>query len=267
MLSEALNASTSAAIITQCSSEVALATQEANKDYVSLDRTYNLESNTNSIAHNNDVTTHNTQTATSNTSRNNSCNSANANNTADTMRTNANNNYSTATTNASNSRETAVGNAERSKNNTDSTSNWTDKTAVAGAQDVLRNTQSQFKATANDSRNMAPVQLCPSGGGNPAPDYMRTRGVQVKARTQSKHAIRAAGDEFVRFGYALNQIWEVEELCLMNHFTYWKAKDCWVYEKCETNDSAQRSITAIFQNGVTVWKDPNEIGRVNPYDN
>ncbi len=266
-LTQAINVSPAATVVTQCNSNIATTNNSGNDLNVFNDNSFNQLSNEYSIRHNDDITTNNTQTATSNTSRSNSCNAANANNTASTMRTNANNNYSTATTNASNSRNTSVGNAERSKNNTDSTSNWTDKAAVQGAQDILRNTQAQFKATANDSRNMAPVQLCPSGGGDPAPDYMRTRGVQVKARTQSKHAIRSAGDEFVRFGYALNQIWEVEELCLMNHFTYWKAKDCWVYEKCETNDSAQRSITAIFQNGVTVWKDPNEIGRVNPYDN
>ena len=104
-------------------------------------------------------------------------------------------------------------------------------------------------------------------GGNSAPDYMRTRGIQVKVRTQSKGSIRAAGDEFTRYGYNLNQIWDVDELCLMKHFTYWKASDLWVYDKGESSDFAQQSIGNIFRNGVTVWSNPNEIGKVNPYDN
>ena len=169
-------------------------------------------------------------------------------------------------TNATNSRNTSVANAERIKANAYSVSDWSNRTAISNAQDVLRNTQNQFKAVSNDAKNMAPVRLCPDGG-NSAPDYMRTRGVQIKARTQSKGSIRAAGDEFTRYGYNLNQIWDVSNLCLMKHFTYWKASDLWVYDKGESSDFAQQSIGNIFRNGVTVWSNPDEIGRVNPYDN
>ena len=63
--------------------------------------------------------------------------------------------------------------------------------------------------------------------------------------------------------------WNVAKsgLKLMRHFTYWKASDIWVYDVCETNDTPQNAIVAIFEKGVTVWNDPDEIGMVSPYDN
>lgn len=182
------------------------------------------------------------------------------------MRTNATNLDNMMTTNANNLRDTNYANADRLKSTTVSNADWTDRAAIAAAQDTLRNTQNNARATLQDMRNSAPVMVCNSKGDMDA-DYMRTKGVQLKVRTQSKDSIRCAGDEFTRYGYALNHVWEVDELRLMKHFTYWKAKDCWVYDRCETSDLAQSVIGLIFKNGVTVWSDPKEIGRVNPYDN
>ena len=162
----------------------------------------------------------------------------------------------------------AIGNAANTRNNAASNAGWTRDATVTAAQYVARNTQRDAMAGLLDARNDAPVELCPTSG-DATSEYMRTRGVQVKVRTQSKSAIRMAGDTFARFGYALNQIWNVAKsgLKLMRHFTYWKASDIWVYDVCETNDTPQNAIVAIFEKGVTVWNDPNEIGMVSPYDN
>lgn len=251
---------------TQCNSVVNSLSTGAASTETARSNTGNINNYHYSRDHNINVNSNNVNCATNNTSRSNSCNAANTSNTVSNMRTNADNTRDTVVTNASNTRNTAVSNSNRSKSNTDLTSDWTDRAAIASAQDVLRNTQAQAKANLNDSKNANAVQLC-AASGDFAPDYMRTRGVQIKVRSQSRQAIRSAGDEFVRYGYMLNQIWEMDELCLMNHYTYWKAKDCWVYDKCETSDLAQRSISDIFQQGVTVWSDPEEIGKVNPYDN
>lgn len=205
---------------------------------------------------------------TDNTARENDCDAANTSNTSGTMRTNAANTRNTSVTNAGNTRDTAIGNAANTRNNAASNAGWTRDATVTAAQDVARNTQRDAMAGLLDARNDAPVELCPTSG-DPTSEYMRTRGVQVKVRTQSKSAIRMAGDTFARFGYALNQIWNVAKsgLKLMRHFTYWKASDIWVYDVCETNDTPQNAIVAIFEKGVTVWNDPDEIGMVSPYDN
>ena len=205
---------------------------------------------------------------TDNTARETDCDAANTSNTSGTMRTNAANTRNTSVTNAGNTRDTAIGNAANTRNNAASNAGWTRDATVTAAQDVARNTQRDAMAGLLDARNDAPVELCPTSG-DATSEYMRTRGVQVKVRTQSKSAIRMAGDTFARFGYALNQIWNVAKsgLKLMRHFTYWKASDIWVYDVCETNDTPQNAIVAIFEKGVTVWNDPDEIGMVSPYDN
>lgn len=262
----AVTTTSNATMTAQCNSAVAGLQTHYNSATQQASTLTNLNNSSYATTENTAVNQHNVNAAASNTARSNDCDSANTANNVSNIKTNAKNVRDTAVTNATNSRNTSVANAERLKSNTDSVSNWSDLTAIANAQDVLRNTQNQFKAVSNDAKNMAPVRLCPDGG-NSAPDYMRTRGVQVKVRTQPKGSIRAAGDEFTRYGYNLNQIWDVDELCLMKHFTYWKASDLWVYDKGESSDFAQQSIGNIFRNGVTVWSNPNEIGMVNPYDN
>ena len=217
--------------------------------------TYNTNTNTNSC-----------NAATSVTNRNNDCNKANTDNTTATMRTNATNIDNNNVTCAGDYRDTMYSNADRLRDTATNNAVYTAQAAIAAAQDILRNTQNEAKATFNDSRNAAPVKLCDYSG-TPAADYNRTRGIQIKVRTQSKNSIACAGDEFTRYGYRLNQIWQVSDLRLMKHFTYWKAKDCWVYDICETSDLAQSVIASIFMQGVTVWSNPNEIGKVNPYDN
>lgn len=262
----AVNTGSSAAMTAQCNEAVSAQQRDYNDKADNNARKTSLDNKTSAVKENTEINAHNVSAATSNTARTNACDSANTANSVGNIKTNAKNVRDTAVTNATNSRDTSVANAERIKANTDSVSNWSDRTAIANAQDVLRNTQNQFKAVSNDAKNMAPVRLCPDGG-NSSPDYMRTRGVQVKVRTQPKGSIRAAGDEFTRYGYSLNQIWDVDELCLMKHFTYWKASDLWVYDKGESSDFAQQSIGNIFRNGVTVWSNPDDIGKVNPYDN
>lgn len=207
-------------------------------------------------------------TATNNTNRSNQLNKSNTDNTTGTMRTNATNTRDTSVTNATNTRGTAKANNSNSRNNAVSNAGWTRDVEIANLQDSLRNTQNAAKAALADSRNARPLTLTPSKG-SPEGEYMRTRGVQVRVRTESAAAMRAAGDAFVRYGYALNQIWDVDEsgLCLMKHFTYWKASDCWVYDRNGTSDVAQNTISAILRAGTTVWSNPDEIGRVNPYDN
>lgn len=73
----------------------------------------------------------------------------------------------------------------------------------------------------------------------------------------------------LRFGYALNQNWNVEAsgLKVMKHFTYWKAQDVWVNYGSGVTNTAQYAIQSILERGVTVWNDPDEIGKVGIYGN
>lgn len=84
--------------------------------------------------------------------------------------------------------------------------------------------------------------------------------------TQSKGAIRQAGDHFLRFGYALNQAWDFDGFNLMPKFTYWKCSDIWV-EGLQVPDEYMDEIRFFLLGGVTIWRDPADIGRTSIYDN
>jgi hypothetical protein len=108
-----------------------------------------------------------------------------------------------------------------------------------------------------------------SYGGEFAPDYNESKGIQVRVKTQSESAIAQTGDTFARYGYALNQAWNVEEsgLKLMRNFTFWKADDIWIDDIGASNNKVIRDLTNIFSSGVTVWNDADKIGKVSVYDN
>ena len=85
--------------------------------------------------------------------------------------------------------------------------------------------------------------------------------------TQSKSAIRAAGDEFLRYGYMLDGQWEFNgNWNIGKYFTYWKLKDFWV-SNLNVPDMYMDKIRFFLFGGVTVWRDPSYIGHVSVYDN
>lgn len=85
--------------------------------------------------------------------------------------------------------------------------------------------------------------------------------------TQSRHAIRCAGDEFLKYGYRLDQCWPFDnKWAIGKYFTYWQVSDFWVYEN-NVPDVYMDMIRFYLMGGVTVWKHPEDIGRISIYDN
>ena len=207
-----------------------------------------------------------TSANTSNQLRMNEDRSDQNDNTNDCLEGQTQNNVDAATANAQNTSDTMYANAERTRGTSNANSGYTRGTAVTNAQEVLENAQDKAQARYSDARNDVPTAIG-SYGGDVAPDAYETRGIQVKIRTQSKSAIAQAGDTFARFGYALNQMWEVTDLQPMRHFCYWKATDVWVDDMESSNNSVNRTVERIFMDGVTVWTNPDEIGKVSIYDN
>lgn len=286
----AITANANAAVVTQANSVTANVTQTTNSDNcndtnqaasdtlqsnniqrrlvynnnndLADDQTDNNNANDRTNANNTRTTEKANATRTQVTTKSNATNSqntakTNATNTKNTSRTNADNNYSTDRTNAQNSRDRNVDNSE-----------YTRQVAELNAKEILENAANRGMAGINDARNAAPSKVCDYGG-NPSTDYMQNRGIQIRVKTQSDSAIRQTGDMFARYGYALNQNWDVATsgLKLMRHFTYWKCADIWVDDRKSSNNVVQNFITKMFLQGVTVWNNPNEIGRVNIYDN
>lgn len=216
-----------------------------------------------------DFTTFNNNTVRRSVYQNNAtASTAQMDNANATSRANGDDARNVSKTNSNNATNTAKTNASNLQATTKANSGYTRQVAELNAKETLENGRYASMASIDDAKNNLPVQRGEYSG-NPQADYMRTRGVQMKIKTQSDSAIRQAGDTFARYGYALNQVWDVHEsgLKLMNHFTYWKAAEIWVDDSESSNNAVNTFIHNMFLNGVTVWNDPTEIGRVNVYDN
>lgn len=95
----------------------------------------------------------------------------------------------------------------------------------------------------------------------------RPQGLFANIVTQSAGAIRQAGDTFLRYGYAYNKYWSFDgNWNAMPKFTYWKLSDFWI-KGLNVPDMYVDRIRFFLFGGVTVWRDPEDIGNTSIYDN
>lgn len=170
--------------------------------------------------------------------------------------------------NATNTATTMRGNAARTQAVGDSNAGYTRGALVNNAKETLETSRNNIQFGLYDAAN-APARQIGNYAGNPTADYMRTRGVQIKVRTMPDAEVRQVGDWFARYGYALEQVWDVNEsgLCPMNHFCYWKCRDIWIDDRKSSNNAAVVLLATMFERGLTIWKNPEEVGKVSIYDN
>lgn len=210
----------------------------------------------------------NYNTATTNAANNYNTDTGNNSRTYNTSVGNANRTYNTVVGNASRTCDTAISNAASTKNTSYSNALRTDDIAIINAKEVLENTQDgvMYSMLAASKRN--PIQLTQASGNAEMYSY-GINGIQFRLRTQSESAIKQTVAQFARFGYNLNQIWNVKDtgLNLMETFTYWKASDIWIDIRKAATFGIENALKNIFKNGVTVWKSPNLIGKVDIYAN
>lgn len=214
------------------------------------------------------ITAENNNVSMDQTSNTNACTDSQTNNNIATYKKNTENNAATGNANATRTRSTGDANADRTTTTSNANSGYTREVSVLNSKETLENTQNGSKAALLDAAMGRPTRLTDYSG-DMAPDAYGTRGVQIKVKTQGAASITMAGDAFARYGYTLNQVWNVRDtgFKLMKHFTYWKASDVWVRDTGNTGNYVNRQISDILTSGVTVWGDPDEIGRVSIYDN
>ena len=167
---------------------------------------------------------------------------ANADRTKNTADTNAANEKNTANTNAANLYNTATANAARDYN-----------TAIS----AIENTLKQAKLEPNV------VFGAPMSGQNAT---TKPQALFASIVTQSKSAIAQAGDEFLRYGYNCNRQWEFETWLIMPKFTYWQCEEIWI-KGLSIADAYADEIRFFLMGGVTVWRNPEDIGNVSIYEN
>lgn len=206
--------------------------QEYNDSAAFAAKKYNGQANSVSIAM---AGTQNIQSTTLNT---NNTNASNA-----TSSSIAANNANTSNTNAAASRNQSVDNAKR----------------------VMVNTRSNVNATWRDLLNHAAQPVGAYGGDN----FRQATGLDtmtVKIVTEDNGAIAAAGDYMLRYGIASNKLYSRPSLTPCKHFAYWQCADIWAICPFAQNEQLQ-TIRDIFNNGVTIWIKPEEVGGDFTHDN
>lgn len=95
----------------------------------------------------------------------------------------------------------------------------------------------------------------------------RPMGLFANIVTQTDAAISKAGDEFLRYGYNFNQYWHFDgNWNIGKYYTYWKLSDFWV-NSLNVPDLYMDRLRFFLFGGVTVWRNPADIGKIEPWQN
>lgn len=95
----------------------------------------------------------------------------------------------------------------------------------------------------------------------------RPMGLFCNVVTQNDYAIRRTADEFARYGYRYDGQWDFNgNWNIGKYFTYWKLRDFWI-ENISVPDMYIDQIRFFLLEGVTIWRNPETIGKVSVYEN
>lgn len=124
-----------------------------------------------------------------------------------------------------------------------------------------------LNASVQDAALTQPSIVGQAGGDgyNLSNGYM---GIEVRYKVINADAVRVIGDYWGKYGYACRECVNMAAFGLhqMQYYTYWKFTDIYI-ENASCAESDKDAIRGIFSKGVTIWRNPDEIGTVMPYNN
>jgi len=92
-------------------------------------------------------------------------------------------------------------------------------------------------------------------------------GVDLKVKMLQPQVMAAIGEFWLRYGYAINRFTTLpDSLMVMDKFTYWKCKEVYVTE-ADCPETFKQTLRGILEKGVTVWKNPSDIGTIDTATN
>ncbi len=92
-------------------------------------------------------------------------------------------------------------------------------------------------------------------------------GYDVKVKQLQGASRHAVGEYWLRYGYAINRFGKLPfDFHAMEKFTYWRLKETYIV-KAACPESIKQIIRGIFEKGVTVWRNPDDIGMIDIADN
>jgi hypothetical protein len=92
-------------------------------------------------------------------------------------------------------------------------------------------------------------------------------GVDLKVKMLQPQVMAAIGEFWLRYGYAVNRFSRMPaSLMVMDKFTYWKCKEVYI-TNASCPETYKQTLRGIFEKGVTVWKNPTDIGNIDTATN
>ena len=79
--------------------------------------------------------------------------------------------------------------------------------------------------------------------------------------------MESIGEFWLRYGYAVNRFHMLNNISVMENFTYWKLHETNIKPNSKCPENYRTTIRGIFEKGVTVWSDPLDINTLDIGDN
>lgn len=138
--------------------------------------------------------------------------------------------------------------------------------ATATASGDYANTIAGINAKVQDA-NLNEPSVSGASGGDAFLFALNRWEVFVRFKMCSPSAMRTIGAFWERYGYYVQRFLKPPaSLQCMSRFTYWKMHELYL-SSATCPEEFRLTIKGIFEKGVTVWGDPNDIGTVSYSDN
>lgn len=91
----------------------------------------------------------------------------------------------------------------------------------------------------------------------------------AQVKTITNGAMEILCDYWARFGYETDRYFYKlnDAINVMSKFTYWKVNELYIVPTHSCPQAYLNTVRGIFEKGVTVWNNPEEIGQVDLYSN
>lgn len=122
-----------------------------------------------------------------------------------------------------------------------------------------QNAIASIQAKVQDAQ-LTPPTLSGVQGGNAFAISKGYTGLWLKFKRPALQFVHQIGEFWLRYGYAINRFIKVDRIMVMSKFTYWKMQSCAVFG--EMPEVHRNAIRGIFESGVTLWANPDDIDRI-----
>jgi len=134
------------------------------------------------------------------------------------------------------------------------------------AQGDYANTIAGIQARTQDAQ-LAQPSIKGQFGGDLIDVNYNTSELSLRWKMIDPSAMATVCEYWLRFGYAVNRFAQMPaSLMVMNKFTYWKLAESYI-NAAPMPETFKQAIRGIFEKGVTVWNNPNDIGNIDTATN